>query len=196
LVPVLMMLASCAAGHKKVIVLSQGSANIDTDNRKIDASGQGHEEKTVLIHDEGQVPMELNTPFGKNTVQLDGSGLFIINLKQDTIVGSLVNYTAPKTQGRTITEPELRANIDSLEQILTGRVSAEKKTFYILPLHAVKVTDNTDAHIVTPFHQMTSISVESGKTPEVYRFYPIAEVRVTLLHLKDLLGEGGRAINE
>lgn len=172
-----------------MIVLSQGTANIDTDNRTITTSGNGHEEKTVLFHDEGKVELQLNTQQGKSSVVLEGTGVYILNAKQDTIVGSFVNYTAPKTKGERIGEEELRANIDSLEQILAGRVSEQKKTYFILPGQAVRVSGNSEAHIVTPYHQMTSISVKQGETPEVYRFYPIAEVRATLLKLKGFTGD-------
>lgn len=186
---VIALFSSCASGHKKVIVLSQGTANIDTDNRTITTSGNGHEEKTVLFHDEGKIELQLTTQQGKFPVPLEGTGVFILNAKQDTIVGSFVNYTAPKTKGERIGEEELRANIDSLEQIVSGKVSAEKKTFFILPGQAVRVSENTEAHIVTPYHQMTSISVKQGQTPEVYRFYPISEVRATLLKLKGFTGD-------
>jgi hypothetical protein len=68
-------------------------------------------------------------------------------------------------------------------------VSAEKKTYFILPNKAVKVSSNSEAHIVTPFHQMTSVSSKKGETPEVYRFYPIAEVRATMQKLKAMMGD-------
>lgn len=183
------LLGACASGHKKVIVISQGTANIDTDNRTITTSGKGHEEKTVLFHDEGKVDLQLTTAQGKSTVSLEGTGVFLLNAKADTIVGSFVNYTAPKTKGETISDERLRADIDSLEQLVSGRVSAEKKTFFILPGQAVRVSENAGAHIVTPFHQMTSIAVKPGTTPEVYRFYPISEVRTTLEKLKGFTGD-------
>ncbi len=192
----MVLLASCAAGHKKVFVLSHGTAEIDTDNRKISAAGKGHDEKTVLFHDEGKTDIQVSSQAGNATVSLDGTGVYILNIKTDTIIGSFVNYTAPKKEVDKISEEELRANIDSLEQIINGRVSIEKKTFFILPNQAVKISDNTDAHIVTPFHQMTSIAVKKDETPEVYRFYMISEARETLQKLKGFLGEGNAPVNQ
>lgn len=185
----IILLASCSVDPKKVIVLSQGSANINTDQRTITTSGTGHEEKTVLFHDEGNVELKITSQVGNATVSLNDPGVYILNTKSDTIVGSYVNYTAPKTAVDKITDAEMKANIDSLQQIISGNVSAEKKTFFILPNKAVKVSSNSEAHVITPFHQMTSISTKKGEEPEVYRFYPIAEVRATMLKLKAMMGD-------
>jgi hypothetical protein len=193
---VIIFFTSCAVGEKKVFVLGSGSINVDTENRKITTSGKGHNESTVSFHDEGTTGLEITSLAGNATVNVEGTGIFIINAKADTIVGSWVNYTAPKKAVEQISEEELRANIDSLQQIIDGKVSADKKTFYILPNHAVKVTGNTAAHIVTPFHQMTSIEVKKGETPEVYRFYMISEARATLQKLKNFLGESDEPVNE
>jgi hypothetical protein len=183
------LLASCSVDPKKVIVLSQGTANINTDNLTITTSGTGHEEKTVLFHDEGNLELKLTSQVGTATVNLPEPGVYILNTKSDTIVGSYVNYTAPKTAVEKITDEKMKANIDSLEQIIAGNVSAEKKTFFVLPNKAVKVSSNSNAHIVTPYHQMTSVSTKKGEEPEVYRFYPISEARATLQKLKGMMGD-------
>ena len=114
----IVILVSCSSGHKKVYVLSHGTANIDTDNRKITVSGKGHEEKEIVLYDEGKIDFELVSQAGTATVSLDDNGIYIINTKKDTIVGSGVGYTAPKTEREKISEEELRANIDSLQQII------------------------------------------------------------------------------
>lgn len=183
------LLASCSSGSKKVIIISQGTAEVNTDDRTITAKGTGHEEKTVLFYESGSMDIKVASQAGNATVTLPENGVYFLNLKKDTIVGSFVNYTAPKTEGRTISDDELRASIDSLEQIVSGRVSKEKRTFFILPNQAVKITGNEDATIITPFHRMTSMEVKKGETPEVYRFYPIAEVRGTLEKLKGFTGD-------
>jgi hypothetical protein len=192
---VIILLASCADGGKKVFVISEGTANINTDDRTINVAGSGHEEKEVMFHESGKMDLKLSTQRGNATVTLTDNGVYILNAKKDTIVGSFVNYTAPKTQGKRITEAEMKANVDSLQRILAGDVSYGK-TYFVAPGQAVKITDNQDATIITPFHQMTSIAAEKGKTPEVYRFYMISEVRTTLQKLKDLMGEGDTPVND
>jgi hypothetical protein len=191
----IVLLASCADETKKVFVISEGTANINTDERTINVAGSGHEEKEVLFHESGKMDLKLNTPRGNTTVPFTGNGIFILNAKRDTIVGSYVNYTAPKTQGKRITEAEMVANVDSLQRILAGNVTYGK-TYFILPGQAARITENQDATVITPFHQMSSIAVEKGKTPEVYRFYMISEVRATLEKLKTLMGEGDKPVND
>lgn len=190
------IISSCSSGHKKVHIISFGEANIDTDNRKITVSGRGHQEKEIMLYDEGNIDFDITSQAGNATVSLPDNGIYLVNIKPDTIVGSSVSYTAPKTEIDKISEEELRSNIDSLEQIISGKVSAEKKTFYILPNHAVKITGNTEAHVITPFHRMTSMEVKKGETPEVYRLYMISEVRATLDKLKGFLGETGKPVNQ
>jgi hypothetical protein len=191
----IVLLASCAAGNKKVFVISEGSANINTDERTITVSGSGHEEKELMFYEDGKMDLKLLTQKGNTTVSLTDNGVYILNAKQDTIVGSFVNYTAPKTEGKRITEEEMKANVDSLQQILSGNVKYGR-TYFILPGQAARITGNSDATIITPYHQMTSMSAEKGKTPEVYRFYMIADVRTTLQKLKNLMGEGEQPVND
>lgn len=189
------LFASCASDHKKVIVISEGTADVNTDNRTITTKGRGHEEKTVLFYESGDMDIKINSAAGSATVSLKDNGVYFINTKRDTIVGSYVNYTAPKTVGKKISIEEMEQNIDSLEQILAGKAQYGK-TYFILPNQAVKITDNKDATIVTPYHQMTSIEVKKGQTPEVYRFYPISETRTTLNKLKDMMGLTDKPVND
>jgi hypothetical protein len=56
----------------------------------------------------------------------------------------------------------------------------------LLPNTGVKITNNIDAHVVGPYHQMTSIAKEGDKDPEVYRFYSIKEVRELITKLEGL----------
>lgn len=194
LVPV--MLASCSVGEKRLIVISPDNTSVHTGERKITAAGKGHGEQTVVFREEGSVALQVSSPAGEGTVTLEGEGIFLLNTKTDTIIGSWSPYTAPKDSITKISEERLRADIDSLQQIMNGNVSAAKRTFFVLPNQAVKITENTKAHIVTPFHRMTSIEVKKGETPEVYRFYMMSEARTTLLRLKQMLGEGEQPVNQ
>lgn len=183
------LLASCSEGAKKLIVISEGTADINTNDRVINVKGRGHEEKTVMLYGDGSTEFKLNGGTGSNTLTFPENGTYIVNAKKDTIVGSYVNYGAPKTEVKKLTAEEMHQNIDSLEQIVNGKTKAGA-TFFILPGQAVKITSNNDAYIVTPYHQMTTVEKQQGKTPEVYRFYPISETRATLERLKSMMGEG------
>lgn len=191
----IVLLASCSEGKKKVIIISEGTANVNTDDRTITTSGRGHEEKTVMFYGDGSMDLKVTSPAGNATVTLADNGVYFLNTKKDTIVGSFVNYTAPKKSTKTISDAEMQQNIDSLELILSGKVQTGK-TYFILPNQAVKITANDGATIITPYHQMTSIEVKPGETPEVYRFYPISETRATLEKLKGMMGIGDKPVNE
>jgi hypothetical protein len=191
----IILLASCSEGKKKVIIISEGTADVNTDARTITTKGRGHEEKTVLFYGDGSIDLKVTSPTGNATVTLADNGVYFLNTKKDTIVGSFVNYTAPKKESRTISDAEMQKNIDSLELILSGKVQYGK-TYFILPNQAVKITENEDATIITPFHQMTSLEVKPGQTPEVYRFYPIKETRATLEKLKGMMGITDKPVNE
>jgi hypothetical protein len=127
--------------------------------------------------------LKVSSQAGNATVALKQNGIYLLNTKRDTIVGSFVNYGAPKKEVKHLTEEEFNRDIDSLEQIISGKVKPGK-TFYILPNQAVWITSNFDATIITPYHQMSSISVKKGEAPEVYRFYPLQDSRATLEKLK------------
>jgi len=184
------MLLSCSGGNnlKRVLVISRGQATIDKDAKTITVtSGTSSEEQTIDFDTKDKITLQINSQAGKATVDLDSPGYYVVNAKPDTIVGSYQRYGAPPTETRTYTQDFIKHQIDSLQQLIKdSNVSAANRNYFILPNHAVKVTDNTDAFIVGPFHKMTSIQQEGNKEPEVYRFFMVSEIRETIDHLKAL----------
>jgi hypothetical protein len=147
---VLTLLASCSSSIKRVYVLSKGPATIDESAKTISAKdGTGHEEKVVSYTDESTT-IQLDAPAGKTSVTLTDKGLYILNVKNDTIIGALQNYTAPKLQQNMLTQDDLKMKIDSLQQLVAGKIASKEKNFFILPNQVVKITDNLEAIIVTP----------------------------------------------
>jgi hypothetical protein len=181
----LLVLSACS--DKKMIVMSKGPADVNTDNKTIKATdGAGHEEKEITLKS-GNVVFKLSTPAGEATVELLENGLYIVNVKNDTIIGSYQTYGDPRLAQNVITQENLKKDIDSLQLLSEGKnVSAANKNFFILPNKAQKITDNTNAIIVGPYHRMRSAEKVDGKTPEVYRFYSIKEIRETILKLQAL----------
>jgi hypothetical protein len=179
--------ASCAKHPKKILVMSRGVATIDKDNKTINvANGSGHEEQTVDLNTADKVSFKITAAGGSGgSVDIAEDGYYIINAKQaDTIIGSYQNYGAPAAT-KVFTQDDIKHDIDSLQQLTEGKnISAANRNFFILPNTAAKITNNVDAFIVGPYHQMTSVAAEDGKTPEVYRFYSIKEIRETIDHLQ------------
>ena len=96
-----------------------------------------------------------------------------------------------------MSQEELKHDIDSLQHLVTGQnASAASRAFFIPPNTATKITANTDATIIGPFHQMTSIEQKGNEAPEVYRFYSVKEVRETIDKLQKLTGTDSTANNE
>ncbi len=173
--------------EKKIIVMSKGEANINTEEKTIKSKdGAGHEEKTVVMSGEN-LKFNLSTPAGEATVELLENGLYVINVKNDTIIGSYQKYSDPKFAGNVISQESLKLKIDSLQLLAEGKnVTVANRNFYILPNHAVKISDNKQSLVVGPYHQMRSAEKIDGKDPEVYRFYSIKEIREMIGKLKAL----------
>ena len=182
----ILVLSSCGK-DKKLVVMSKGPAEINTDAKTIKAKdGSGHEEKEVIVSGDKLV-FKLSTPAGEATVEILDNGLYVVNVKNDTIIGSFQNYGDPRLAKNSITQENLKMQIDSLQLLSEGKnVSPANKNFYILPNHATKITDNTNAMIVGPYHRMSSAETVDGKAPEVYRFYSIKEIRETISKLQAL----------
>ncbi|TDO26379.1 hypothetical protein [Sediminibacterium goheungense] len=185
----ILLLTSCSSDQKRVVVFSKGSVDINTDTKTIKATdGAGHEDKTVDFVGK-TVELTLNTPSGDAKVTLTENGYYIVNVKNDTIIGSQVNYSDPQLSNQVITQEALRVKIDSLHNLVNNKnVGKATRNFYILPNSAVHLTDNFDAIVVGPFHQMRSAESKDGKAPEVYRFYSIKEIRETIAKLEGMTG--------
>lgn len=181
----ILLFSACANQTKRIYIMSKGPAQYDESAKTISAKdGNGHEEKLINISS-AEVALQLKGPTGEASVQFKENGLYIINIKNDTIIGSKQNYVSPKLQKDMMTQDELKVKIDSLYQLTTAKnISAANHNFFILPNQAIKITDNLDAIIVGPFHQMTTAAKVDGKEPEVYRFYSIREIRETIQKLE------------
>jgi len=186
----ILLLASCSSDQKRVVVFSKGTADINTETKTIKATdGTGHEDKAVDFVGKN-VELTLNTPAGEAKVTLTENGYYVVNVKNDTIIGSQVNYTDPQLANQVITQKALRFKIDSLENLVANKnVGKATRNFYILPNSAVHITENFDAIIIGPFHKMRSAEGKDGKAPEVYRFYSIKEIRETITKLQGMTGE-------
>ena len=181
----MVLITSCANNNKKIVVMSKGTADINTDTKVITAKdGAGHDEKTVNVSGE-KVSFKLSTPAGDANVELQQNGYYIINVKNDTIIGAYQQYSDPSQVKNVVTQEELKKKIDSLSLLSEGKnVSAANRNFFILPNTAAMITANQDAIIVGPYHKMTSAEKVGDKDPEVYRFYSIKEIREEIARLK------------
>jgi hypothetical protein len=177
-------LASCS--NNKLVVMSKGAAKINPDaGTIISTDGAGHEQNAVLT---GTKNWTIESPAGKGSFELAEKGLYVVNAKNDTIIGSFQNYVSSDKAGQVVSQEMVAQKLDSLKLLIEGKnVSAANRNFYILPNQAALVTSNLDADIVGPYHKMTSAASKNGEAPEVYRFFSIREIRETIGKLETLI---------
>jgi len=183
----LTLFTACGGTRKRIVVMSKGTATIDEAAKTITAKeGTGHEQKTISFSD-AVVDLKLIAPAGETQISLKENGLYILNVKNDTIVGSYQKYTTQSDAQNLVTQEVLKHKIDSLQQLIIGKnVSATNRNFFILPNQVVKISDNLEATVVSPYHQMLSAEKVEGKDPEIYRFFSVKEVRETIAKLEAL----------
>jgi hypothetical protein len=179
------MLASCAeAVKRKVIVYSNGTPTIEGNTITL-ADRNGHNEAEMFPTDKTltvKLPDNVTTSF---TVEGEGTdGLYILNLKKDTLIGSFQPVGAEAKQ-ETISQENLKYRIDSLYQLMAGKnVSESKRNSFIPPNQIKKISSNDKAQVVGPFLRMPG---SFAGTPEVYKFYTNSEVRETISRLEKMV---------
>jgi hypothetical protein len=179
------ILASCGGAVKrKVIVYSNGTPTVDGNTLTL-KSRSGHSETELRPTDKTltvKMPGDVTETF---TVDGDGTdGLYILNLKNDTLIGSFQPVGAEAKQER-ITQENLKYRIDSLHQLMAGKnVSEAKRNFFIPPNQLRRITANDQAQVVGPYLRMPG---SFAGTPEVYKFYTNSEVRETIAKLEKMV---------
>ena len=190
----IIMLAACggASHQKKVVIMSNGKLTIDESKQKIKQDPSlSHVEETLEFTTD-KVKLEVESSYGKKEFDIADDGTYILNIKADTLVGSLVNYSA-SPKATSITREELERIIDSTRQLLEGRnASDEKKTYFIIPNTIKKISTNIDVVILGPYKLIPQkVDVDaSGNAKEVYKFFTNKDKRETL---NDMLKRMGRS---
>lgn len=178
----LVTLTACSSNEKKIMVLSKGDAKVDLTAKTIEVTnGAGSGETEMLYNTADKVVLKVKENDKVVEIEIPENGYYILNTKQDTIIGSYQNYTSVEAANDTsklITQEMIKKSIDSLIALTEGKnISAANRNYYIPPYTAIKVTSNTKAFIVGPYHNMTTIQKEGDQEPEVYRFYSIKQIR-------------------
>ncbi|HEX8675876.1 MAG TPA: hypothetical protein VF700_01580 [Segetibacter sp.] len=186
---IITLLACSSSPSKKVLIMGRGAITANG-NEITMKEGSGYSEETVEVSGEKAVSWNVTTPAGKTTINIpEEKGFYVLNLKTDTIVGSQQILGKDLSSGRTMTQEELKAKVDSLTKLTTGsNVSPEGHNYFILPNQLVKISSNTEAKIFGPFTKIpgTLEADKDGKTPELYKFYTNSEMRQLIANLKKM----------
>ena len=178
------LLVSCASNDvKKVTIIANGKMTMDETKQKIKLQpGNTHTEEELVFATGDKIALNIESPDGVKTFDVNESGMYVLNLKVDTLVGGVVNYSS---SGRTasISGEQLERMIDSTRQLIEGKnTSDENKTYFIVPWNIKKISKNANVRIIGPYKGIP-YKVEtdgSGKPMEVYKFFTNKQKRETL----------------
>jgi hypothetical protein len=176
-----------ACSHKKILVYASSDIQVDDTQKNITVTeGTTHHEKELDFSGGGAVTLNIQSPSGKFTLQAPEGGLYIINLKNDTVVGSYQHVGADNGEVK-ITQDALKQKLDSLQKLILGQnISAAGKNYFIAPGTIVRITDETKAKVFGPFVTIPA-DFDAASAPEIYKFYTNTEVREIIGNLSQMV---------
>jgi hypothetical protein len=178
--------AACSPGvEKKVKVMSSGKIQVDEATKTITLTPGNQHNEAELTLTEKDKGITVKSAEGDNSFEVPEAGLYILNLKTDTLIGNLVNFGNGGAPSSISTE-QLEHIIDSTQQLINGQnASDEKKTYFIVPKTIKKLTANLNAQLINPYKNIP-YKVEAdkdGKAPEIYKFFTAMQKRESLNEL-------------
>ena len=180
-------LAACSSNPgKKVVVMASGKIKVERETISLEPGNQ-HNEATIIITGDKLV---VNSGGVSKDYPVTTAGTWLLNLQNDTLIGSFQSFGEASTREGKITQDQLQQRMDSLQQLMVGaNVSAAKKNFFLAPKDLKQVSSTENAIIVGPFKGMpASLQPDKdGNIPEVYKFVTNKDARETLDRLGKLL---------
>ncbi len=177
---------SCATHDKKILVYATSEIQVDESQKSIAVTeGTTHHEKILEFKGTGTVTLQVQSPAGKFTLQATEDGLYIANLKPDTLVGSY-QHTGVDNGRVRIPAEQLQSRIDSLKKLIAdSNVNVANKNYFIMPASIAKITAVTEAKVFGPFTTVPS-GFDAGSVPEIYKFYTVKEEREIIQRLTEM----------
>ena len=184
----LFFLGSCKGHLKKVIVYANSDIQLDNTKTNITVGeGSPHREQELDFTGSGPVTLNIQTSSGKITLEVPDDGLYIANLKTDTVIGSY-QHTGAGTGESRITQDVLKQKLDSLDKLVKNEnVSDANRNFFILPNHIQKLSSNAQGVVYGPFKVIPS-SVDLSPDAEIYKFYSVKEIHDVISKLSGMMG--------
>jgi hypothetical protein len=181
---ILVSLTACKSHEKKILVYSSSDIQVDDSKQHITVSdGSTHHEQELDFTTGDPVTLDIQSPMGKMSVSATDDGLYILNLKNDTVIGSLRHVGADNGVPH-YTQDQLQHIIDSVQQLMVGRnVSEANRNYFIAPGKLVKISAETKAKVFGPYTSIPG-SFDAGSVPEIYKFYTVPEERENIAKLK------------
>jgi hypothetical protein len=186
LIPViLVMLGGCSSHQKKVLVYANSKIQVDESQKNITVTeGSTQVEQELNFNTGDPVVLNITSPAGNYKLEVTEDGLWLANLKKDTVVGSMQHIGA--TKNTRITQDELKIQLDSLNKLVKGEnISAAARNFLIPPGKIQKISALTNAKIFGPFSPVPS-AFDASSVPEIYKFYNISEENEIIRKLTEM----------
>ena len=184
---ILVSLTACQGHEKKILVYASSAINVDDSKQHLTVTeGTTHHEQELDFTTGNAVTLDIQSPQGKLSVSAADDGLYILNLKNDTVIGSLRHVGADNGVPH-YTQDQLKHIIDSVQKLMVGQdVSEANRNYFIPPGKLVKITAETRAKVFGPYTSIPG-SFDAGSVPEIFKFYTVPEERENIDKLlKDL----------
>ena len=180
LATVVLFSACSSSGGRKVLVMSSGKVQASGNTVNL-TPGTTHYE---ISFEPTADSIIVASPSGEERFAVKENGLYILNLKKDTICGT---YQPVAKEGdvppQVITQENLKYRIDSLYQLMINyNVADSNREYNIPPFTVKKITNNTEAEIFGPFRSLPR-SFNPALEHEVYKFYTNKEIWDLILKL-------------
>ena len=171
-------------GGKTLVVMSSGKLQIDKSKPESISfePGNQHNEETLTYPGDAKVTVTVKSSAGDKTYDLPENGIYLLNLKKDTLVGSIVNFGSGGMP-TAISGEQLEHIIDSTQKLLLGQNASDaNKTYFLAPASVKKISSNEAAKILGPYNAIP-YKVEAdkdGNAPEYYKFFTNTQKRESL----------------
>ena len=167
------------------MLYADSKIKVDESQKNISVEdGTTQVEQELNFNSGDPVVLNITGPKGKYTLEVKEDGLFLANLKNDTVVGSM-QHTGESRHTR-ITQQELQLQLDSLNKLIKGEnISAASKNYFIPPGQVVKISDFANAKIFGPYQPVPS-SFDASTVPEIYKFYNLSEEKEIIAKLTEM----------
>lgn len=178
--------AACSPGvEKKVKVMSSGKIQVDEATKTITLEpGTQHNEAELTLTAKDKA-ITVKSPEGDQSYEVPDNGLYLLNIKTDTLIGNLVNFGSGGIP-QSITTEQLEHIIDSTQQLINGQNASDaNKTYFIVPKTIKKLTTNLNAQLINPYSNVPyEVKADKdGKAPEIYKFFTAKQKRESLNEL-------------
>jgi hypothetical protein len=188
---VIVCFAACKGHEKKVLVYASDKIQVDNTQQHITVSsgdGTTHHEQELDFNTGDPVTLNVESPQGKYTISIPDDGLYIVNLKTDTVVGSRQHVGSEGGEAR-ITQDALKQKLDSLQKLTQGQnVSEANQNYFIVPGKASRLTTETKAKVFGPFTTIPG-AFDAGSVPAIYKFYSMKEMREIIAKLDKMMSQ-------